>query len=344
MLPFLTSSVDPIDAVFAASPDDFVVEEIPAYAPQGTGDHVFALIEKRERSTPDAVRALCQSVGADPREAGWAGLKDRVAVATQWISIFGTAPEALSRASVEGVRVLQTARHPHKLRTGHLKGNRFRLLLREIDPSRIPDLRRVLEQVEAHGLPNYYGAQRFGRDGDNATRARQWVLGELRPPRSRFRRRLEISALQSELFNRCLAERVQTSTLGQVFVGDLVKKHASGGEFVVEDLEEAERRTCTWEISPTGPIFGEKMRWPAGDARQREEAVLREEGLAMAHLSRWRRIAPGARRFLRVPFRKAGMSVSDRTVTLDFTLPAGSYATILVREIRKRDARPPKTG
>jgi tRNA pseudouridine13 synthase len=344
MLPFVTTSVDPIDAAFRSTPEDFEVEEIPAYMPAGEGEHVFALIEKRERTTPEAVRALCESVGADPKDAGWAGLKDRVAVTRQWVSIFGTTPETLSRASAEGVRVLEATRHPHKLRTGHLRANRFRLRLREIDPARMNDLERVLCEIETQGLPNYYGLQRFGRDGDNAARALHWVLGNARPPRNRFQRKLQISALQSELFNRCTAERLQSSTLRQIFPGDLVRKHPSGGAFIVDDVSDAQRRADAWEISPTGPIFGAKMRWPEGEPRERENAILRESGLTGDHLEAWRRIAPGARRFTRVPVEKVELGVSDRTVELDFTLPAGSYATILVREILKRDAHPPETS
>ena len=343
-LPYLTTAIDPIEAEFRSTPEDFEVEEVPAYAPSGIGEHVFAFIEKRERTTKDAVDALCESVGADPKTAGWAGLKDRHAIARQWISIWGTTPDALMQTEIEGVRVLQASLHPHKLRTGHLHSNRFRIRLRQVDASRIDDLRRVLSEIEIHGLPNYYGKQRFGREGDNAERALRWVLGEARAPRSGFQRKLQMSALQSDLFNRYVAERVQNSTLGQVFAGDVMKKHDSGGLFIAADVAETQTRADAWEISPTGPIFGAKMRWPEGQPREREETLLQQLGLTLDHLSKWKRIAPGTRRFVRVPVPKADLSVSDNTVDLDFTLPAGSYATILVREILKRDAQPLKTG
>jgi tRNA pseudouridine13 synthase len=342
-LPYLTS-VEPINAVFRSTPEDFDVEEVPAYPPSGTGEHTFAFIEKRGLTTKDAVRMLCESVGADPKAAGWAGLKDRHAITRQWISIWETTPDALMKLELEGVRVLEAASHPHKLRTGHLESNRFRIALRQIDPARIDDLHRVLAEIETRGLPNYYGEQRFGREGDNATHALRWVLGEARAPRSGFQRKLQMSALQSELFNRCVAERVQTSTLGKVWPGDVMKKHDSGGLFTATDVPEAQARADAWEISPTGPMFGAKMRWPEGEARLREEARLEEVGLTLDQLGKWKRIAPGTRRFVRIPAPKIGVRVSDNTANLDFTLPAGSYATILVREILKRDAQPPKTG
>jgi tRNA pseudouridine13 synthase len=344
MLPYLTTSVDPIEAEFRSTPEDFEVEEVPAYPPSGSGEHIFAFIEKRELTTKDAVRALCESVGADPKAAGWAGLKDRHAITRQWISIWGTTPDALTKAEIEGVQVLQAAPHPHKLRTGHLQANQFRLRLRQIAASRIDDLHRVLAEIETRGLPNYYGEQRFGREGDNAERALRWVLGEARAPRGGFQRKLQMSALQSELFNRCVAERVQSSTLGQVFAGDVMKKHESGGLFIATELEDTQARADAWEISATGPMFGAKMRWPEGEARAREEALMGEVGLTLDHLGKWKRIAAGTRRFVRVPVPQIGVSVSDNTVNLEFTLPAGSYATILVREILKRDAQPPKTG
>jgi tRNA pseudouridine13 synthase len=341
MLPYLTESIDPIDATFRSSPEDFEVEEVPAYLPSGSGEHVLAFVEKRGLTTPEAVRALCEQIGADPNAAGWAGLKDKHAVSRQWISFSGASPEALLRASTEGVRVLQAGLHPHRLRTGHLRANRFRIRLRGVPPARIDDLHAVLNRIETQGLPNYYGEQRFGRDRDNARRALAWIVGNARPPRSGFQRKLEVSALQSELFNRFVAERVRGSSLGLALAGDLMKKHDTGGLFVVSDREEAQRRVDAWEISPTGPIFGAKMRWPEGEARAREQALLEQVGLSPAHLARWKRIAPGTRRFVRVPVGKIARNVGEDAVDLDFTLPAGSYATILIREIVKRDAPPP---
>jgi len=205
-------------------------------------------------------------------------------------------------------------------------------------------VRRVLGEIETRGLPNYYGEQRFGREGDNARRALRWVLGEARAPRGGFQRKMQMSALQSDLFNRFVAERVQSSTLGQVFAGEVMKKHDSGGLFIATDLEDTQARADAWEISPTGPMFGAKMRWPEGEALAREEALLQEVGLTLDDLGKWKRIAPGTRRFVRIPVPNIGVTVSDNTVDLEFTLPAGSYATILVREILKRDAQPPQTG
>jgi tRNA pseudouridine13 synthase len=343
-LPYLTSSIDPIEAAFRSTWEDFEVEEVPAYVPSGTGEHVLVFIEKRGLTTQDAVKSLCEGTRTDPKAAGWAGLKDKHGVTRQWISLWGTTPDEVRQVSTEGLKVLQAGLHPHKLRTGHLRANRFRVRLRNLQPSRIDDLHAVLDRVETQGLPNYYGEQRFGRDRDNAHRALAWVLGNARAPRSRFQRKLEMSALQSELFNQCVAQRVQESSLGAVQPGDLMKKHDTGGLFVPDDIESAQARADAWEISPTGPIFGAKMRWPEGEAKAREEALLEPAGLSSAHFEKWKRVAPGTRRFVRVPVGKVARSVCGDTADLDFTLPTGSYATILIREILKRDASPPQTG
>jgi tRNA pseudouridine13 synthase len=342
-LPYLTTT-PPIHGVLKSTPEDFEVEEVPAYSPSGSGDHVFAWIEKRGVSTKDAVRRLCSALGVDSSGAGWAGLKDKHAVTRQWISLTGTTPEAVRGVQLDEVRVLEAAAHGHKLRTGHLRANRFSIRIREFDVARIDDVRSSLKQIETHGLPNFYGEQRFGRDGDNADRAAEWVRGNARAPKNRFRRKLEISALQSELFNRAVALRVQTSTLGKVSKGDVVKKHDTGGLFVVEDSEEVQARADAWELSATGPMFGAKMRSPEGEPFERERALLDAADLTPDHFARWKRIAPGSRRLVRVPVANVACSVSDRTLQLDFTLPAGSYATILTREILKGDAPAAESG
>ena len=338
-IPFLTAHIAPVDATFKAAPEDFEVHELPAYRPSGSGDHVMAGIEKRDLTTPEAVARLCREVDADPSTAGWAGLKDRHAVTRQWVSLFGVAPARLQGIEIDGIRVLEAVPHRHKLRTGHLRGNRFRVRLHDVDPSGIQRLRRVLAEIETVGLPNYFGPQRFGRDRDNADRALTWVSGERRAPRQAFQRKLEMSALQADLFNGAVAARVRDRALGTVIPGDLMKRHDTGGLFVVEDgLSEAQERADRAEISATGPIFGAKMPWPAGEARAGEEALLSTRGLTLAQLEKWKRAGAGTRRFVRVFVSEIGAIVNDTTVNLDFTLPAGTYATILVREIRKRDA------
>jgi tRNA pseudouridine13 synthase len=344
-LPYLTEGIAPIPGRFATFLEDFEVEEVPAYEPSGEGEHVFVFLEKRDLTTPEAVARVCRAIGADRRTVGWAGMKDRKGVTRQWISVWGVTPEAVLACQLDGIRLLRAARHNHKLRTGHLRGNRFVLRLREVATDRMDDLAQVLRKTERRGFPNYFGMQRFGRDGDNADRGLKWLLGHAPPPRGRFDRKLLVSSVQSALFNISVAERVHEGTLGHVFEGDVMQRHDTGGLFVADDAPEAQARADLWEISPTGPMFGTEMRWPENVARLREEALLASSGLTPSHLAGFKRYGPGTRRMVRArPADLHVQRIADDVVELKFALPPGSYATMLVREILKRDADAPKTS
>lgn len=319
-----------------AEPADFRVDEIPAYAPAGAGTHCFVRFEKVGRTTPDAVRALARALDADPSAAGTAGLKDRNAVTTQWASFEGVDPEralALGADAVPGVRVLEAARHPHKLRTGHARGNRFALRLPAAAPDDRERAQAILARLDRTGLPNYFGPQRFGADGGNVARARRWLCEGGAPPRERFERRLLVSALQSSLFNAVAAERVRDGLLARALAGDLLRKEDTGGLFTTDDLADAARRVAAWEISATGPMFGPEMRWPLADALAREERALAAAGLTREELARFGRLGQGTRRPLRVRPTRVEVAERDGALELAFELPSGSYATVLLAEL-----------
>ncbi len=324
------------------TPEDFRVVEIPAYEPSGEGEHVFVLFEKRGLTTPQAVRSIAAAIGADASQAGWAGLKDRHAITRQWVSFLGIAPEAVERAEVEGVTVIRASRHPKKLRTGHLRGNRFELRIRGTPADRVDGAKQVIDTLWERGLPNYFGEQRFGAQGQNLERARDWIVRGGRAPRSRFQRKLLFSVFQASLFNRRVAERVRTDTLGHVFEGDLMKKEDTGGLFTVEETSSAQARTDRWEISPTGPMFGAKMAWPEKEALRQEQALLSDAGITADRLSELRRYGAGTRRAVRIRAQGLELLPGDDGFQLRFTLPKGSYATVLVREILKPRADHPK--
>jgi tRNA pseudouridine13 synthase len=257
-------------AVIRRSPEDFVVDEIPAYGASGKGEHLFITFEKRGLTTIDAVRALAQALDVDPRAAGHAGMKDRHAVTTQTAS-FGfpmarDAEAAVATIAVPGVRVIAAARHDNKLKPGHLVGNRFTITLRDVPAGAAEGVRAALLAIGRTGVPNAFGPQRFGRDGDNPERALAWLAGRERGPRDRRQQQLLFSALQSLLFNRVLDRRVAGGTWGAVLPGDLAKKLDTGGLFDVPlegpELDEARARAEAGAIAATGPMFGAKMRWP----------------------------------------------------------------------------------
>ena len=350
------------EAVIRRSPEDFVVEELPAYAASGKGEHLFITFRKRGLTTPDAVRALARALGVDPRFAGWAGMKDRHAVTTQTVSfslpMARDAEAAAAKIAIPGIEVIAALRHDNKLKPGHLIGNRFTLILRGIEADRVAAARAILEEAGRIGVPNAFGPQRFGRDGDNPERALAWLAGKERGPRDKRDQRMLFSALQSLLFNEVLAKRVAAGTWASVLAGDVAKKHDSGGLFDVPlegpELDDARGRAEAGAISATGPMYGAKMRWPAGEPLATERAVLDASAIDDALLEARKALGEGTRRALRLEVKE--MSVSEEIVApggtkpagpggsapgivVRFVLPKGGYATtVLGRAFRLRDA------
>ena len=333
-LPYATAKSLRVLGKIRQQPNDFRVDEIPAYTPSGNGDHLFVRFEKTGLNTPQAVAELARALDADPAQAGWAGLKDRHAVTTQWASLFGADPDRALALELPGVRVLEAHRHPHKIRTGHLRANRFRIRVVSA-PEALPVAQQVIAELATTGAPNYYGEQRFGIDDGNLERALRWLREGGPPPRDRFQRKLLVSTWQSSLFNRWLAERVESTGLGRARAGDLMRKEDSGGMFVAEDLAAAQLRMDGWEISPTGPMFGSKMRWPEADAERFERALWAEHGLDDATVSRLGALAEGTRRVARIRPAETLVEGDADGVVLAFVLPKGAYATVILRELLK---------
>ena len=221
---------------------------------------------------------------------------------------------------------------------GHLRGNRFRIRIR--DAERPAAVTPVMQRLVAEGLPNAFGEQRFGR-GDTALRGRALVRGERLPKRpSGFERKLYVSAYQALLFNRMLETRLRDGTLRRALAGDLMRKTDSGGLFVCRAPEVDQPRVDRGEIVATGPIFGWKMQRANGEVDAAEQAVLATEGLTLESFRRLGSIAEGTRRPFGVPVADAHWSVDGSSVELAFTLPAGSYATVLLDEVIKRSTAP----
>jgi len=312
-------------------PEEFCVDEIPLYRPSGEGEHTFLQVEKRGRTTEDVAHSLARFAGARVRDVGYAGRKDRDALTTQWLSAPGLSPERAREFTLPGVRVLDAVRHAHKLRTGHLRGNRFRIVVRDIAVEACDAAIERLEAIRRIGMPNRFGAQRFGRDGRNAERGRRILAGEGGREDRRSARFL-ISALQSAVFNAVLEER--EAPLDEVELGEVAMVHASGGCFVVEDLALELPRARAFEISATGPIFGTKVLAPQGESGLRERRVLERFEVSPGELRVPRGVRlRGARRALRV---RPEFAVAERCadgLLLRFSLPPGSYATVLLEEL-----------
>jgi tRNA pseudouridine13 synthase len=344
-LPYLTAELPGIGGVLRGADEDFVVDEEPAYPPSGAGDHVFVRIEKRGLTTPQAVRAIAGALGVADRDVGVAGMKDRHAVTTQWLSLPPpVTPEAARAIELPGVRILEAARHPHKLRTGHVRANRFRIRVRGLPAGEAPELARraraILDRLsEPPGAPNWYGEQRFGKGGDNAARGRELISGARPLGRDRRMDRLMISALQSELFNAWLIARLTDDLYRRAIAGDVMHRRG-GGLFDCSSPEIEEARVAAGEIVPTGPMFGDRMRQPINgtQAAEREAAILAVAGLSRDSFAKVRALAEGTRRDAAVPIADGAVAAADgETVEVAFTLPGGAYATAVMREIMKRE-------
>jgi tRNA pseudouridine13 synthase len=337
-VPFVSGHVPPVEGKLRSEPEDFVVEELPAYLPSGQGEHLYVWFEKRGLNTRDAVRAIARAIGADENDAGYAGLKDRQAVTRQWASFHLAQDPDLTALELEGVRVLSGSRHGNKLRTGHLAGNRFSLRLRDVPLGQEAQVHEVFAHLGRVGLPNYYGSQRFGHGGRNLSSALRWLGEGGRPPGKPFLRKLFVSTLQSALFNLWLAERVADGLLDRAVLGDLMRKEETGGMFLSEDADLDGARVTSWEISPTGPMFGAKMRAPAHEALAREHRVLLAADITQDTFERARKYGEGTRRPARVRCREATVTRQKQDLIVVFELPKGSYATSLMAEVLKSRA------
>jgi tRNA pseudouridine13 synthase len=314
--------------------EDFDVEEIPAYAPSGQGDFLYLWVEKRDMGAEYFQRQVARRLDIAAGDVGSAGLKDRRAVTRQMISVPAAAEARLGQLDGDGIRVLNVSRHTNKLRPGHLHGNRFRILVREVRND-APALDSILDRVRRHGLPNYYGPQRFGKDGESLTMGLALLRGEkpVRPVRSSFLRKLALSAAQSGLFNHYLARRLTDGLLRSVLSGDVMAKVPFGGMFVAEDVTREQARFEARETVTAGPIFGRKTFAAAAEAAKREAESLAAFGLTTASFGGFGKLMQGTRRHNLVYLDDLAAAWESAGLRLTFTLPAGSYATVLLREI-----------
>jgi tRNA pseudouridine13 synthase len=313
-------------------PADFTVTEQLAFEASGDGEHVFLFIEKTGENTEFIARQLARLAHVRQRDIGYAGLKDRHAVTRQWFSVWlpgktGNEPD-WAQLDCEQLRVLQTVRHARKLKRGVLSGNRFNITLRNWQGDR-EQTQATLENIKAHGCPNYYGEQRFGRGGQNVNKALAMFQGA---KAGREQRSLYLSAARSFLFNQILAQRVRDGSwdkalAGDTYVFDLGHSCFKSGQ----PDDDMIRRVAAGEIHPTATLFGK------GDTESAQAALLIEQTTLAAYPA----LAEGLmasgvernRRALRMNVPDLQWRLDEGVLELGFTLPVGSYATVLLREI-----------
>jgi tRNA pseudouridine13 synthase len=330
-------------ATIRTRPEDFFVEELPLYEPSGQGDHVFLRIRKTDWTTSACIRQLAKRLEISPDGFGHAGMKDRHAVTLQTLSFPWSQqhpiPE-LSQLQGDGIEVIEAVRNPQKLRVGHLLGNRFEITLRDVAMEAL-SIEKEFDRMRRQGVPNAFGPQRFGRDGDNAERTLGWLRGENRGPRDRRMQKLMLSSVQAMLFDRLLEKRVEQGTWNTVLAGDLVKTVERGGLFLCESPEEDAARAQAGEVSATGPIFGPRMRWPEGEPARLESEVLESALGGPDALKGLEKVGAGSRRALRILPRQFEYEIREdgKVVIVRMVLPKGAYATTVLGSIfRLRDA------
>lgn len=394
--PYLTGHLPGIGGVIKVTADDFHVEEIPSYLPCGSGEHCYLTVDKLGITTLEAISRIAKKLKVSDRDIGYAGMKDAVGVTRQTFSIQWLTPEKALALELDGVRVVSAQRHSNKLKIGHLKGNRFRVVIRGASGNAAQLVPDILDVLGKRGVPNYFGYQRYGaqgnshligaamlrsdwqgcvdhligepdsvRDGEWSAAIRAYQEGRqaealrLFPRHCRSERdvlqrlvsrpgeyekafaaihprmkKLYLSAVQSFLFDRVVAQRIEH--IDELQNGDLACKHTNGACFLVEDAAVEQDRVAAFEISASGPMFGCRMKSPECSVLELEREILAQAGLDLPafDLSGGLRME-GERRPLRVPAGDVAWSASGDAVTVEFALPKGSYATSLIREITK---------
>ncbi len=316
-----------------ANPEDFLVVEDLGFAPDGEGEHVLVRILKNGCNTRFVADALAKFLKIHAREVSFAGQKDKHAVTEQWLCarVPGKEMPDLSKFQLEGCQVLEYARHKRKLRLGALKGNQFTLILREISDR--DDVEKRLQAIAAAGVPNYFGAQRFGIGGSNLQGALRWAeSGE--PVRDRNKRSFWLSAARSALFNQQVAIRLKKTEFNQVVDGDALQLAGRGSWFVAttEELAELQARVDNRELMITAALPGSGDWGSQRDALAAEQAAIAEETSLQALLAR-EKVEAARRAMLLYPQQLCWNWWDDVTVELRFWLPAGSFATSVVREL-----------
>ena len=316
-------------------PDDFIVEEILSFEPEGSGEHVCLHIEKAGENTEYIARLLARHAGVRQRDIGYAGLKDRHGRTKQWFSIWlpGKSDPDWSALESEQLKILHTTRHARKLKRGVLNGNCFAIRIRHCQGDR-QLTEQQLQQIKVQGFPNYFGEQRFGHQGRNIDKALDMFAGTRVKPEQRS---IYLSAARSYLFNLILAERISQQTWIKALPGDVFKLNQTNSHFVADSIDQTLLdRLQSGDIHPTGALWGKGENPARFEIQALEQKIVSNhsklvDGLLKAGLEH-------DRRALRViPDNFVWQYIAKDDLHLSFTLPAGSYATALLRELIKTE-------
>ena len=342
--------------VFNSSPRDFTVEEIPLYEFTGEGEHLVLKIRKKEMTTWEMLDAISNHVGIRRRDIGYAGLKDKHAMTIQYISVMAIHEEKLKAFSHDKIKILDTVRHNNKIRIGHLKGNRFKIRLKKVLGVQKDKIDSVLQWIKSNGVPNYFGNQRFGTDGNNWEDGKKLIEGKLKI-RDRKTKEFLMGAYQSYLFNAWLSKRMELNHLLSKFTeketeailelpegslhgtksqpnffklveGDVMMHYPYGRLFNAEDLQEEAKRFEAKDIAPAGLLPGKKTKRAQGTAGVIEASFDEDINLNGARRYAWIQVSEIKKHYIE----------EKAHYELAFSLPKGCYATNVLDVLRGSQA------
>lgn len=320
-----------------ANPEDFIVEEDLGFEPDGEGEHLLVRIRKNGCNTQFVAEQLARFAGIHPRSVSYAGLKDRHAVTEQWFCLHlpGKEDPDFSQFALEGCEVIRAVRHLKKMRIGTLKGNAFTLVLRQL--SDLADIEARLQKILTQGVPNYFGEQRFGRGGNNLVQARKWANNEIRV-KERPKRSFYLSASRSAMFNVIASQRIADDTHRQVMLGDALQLSGRGSWFVATQAEfdTLQPRVDSKELLVTAPLPGDGPLGTTDAAEAFEQGCLAHCNELLSLVKR-ERVDPARRAVMLQPLDMSWKSWDEVTLELKFWLPAGSFATSVVRELMRQE-------
>ncbi len=353
---FLTYS--PVNATFTKNSSDFVVSEIPLYPFSGEGEHLVLHVRKKDLTTWDMIQYISEVSGCKVRDFGYAGLKDKEGMTTQYISLHKSFEPKLENFSHDKIKILDKTYHNNKIRTGHLKGNRFFVRLKKVGPIDARKLQDGLKKLGKEGFPNFFGYQRFGIDGDNYSKGKA-ILEGTRKERNPKMKEFFINAYQSHLFNLWLSKRIEISRLVEDFElkdvmrlleltkeeasglkkqsqffkllhGDVLHHYPAGKAFVCEDDEAELPRFIDKGISIAGWLFGGKNIRAEAKAGEVEEKIFQEALPFLDKLNGSRRFAWSFLEDVEGVYKE-----EEAWFEMHFSLPKGSYATVIIEELTK---------
>ena len=340
-LPYITNELPGIGGELKSTPEFFKVTEIPQYLPSGEGQHIYINISRQSLSTKEVINYLCDLFKISDKDVGSAGLKDKHAETTQWISLSLGANASLEETKeliekeLPALKINSIDRHINKLKTGHLIGNKFEITITDVCDTALLQADKIHSTLQKVGVPNFFGPQRFGSKGDNAEVGKLVLTGQKKCKRH-WMKKLYLSAYQSLLFNRWLSQRIEREEFDKLIDGDSLVKDGGGRSFPYDEEKEHLSEFENSEITYTGPIYGYKVNGPQDKALNYEQELFDSESIDISEYKKSKLF--GTRREARIFPKDFTFKSVEKGIQFSFSLSAGCYATSVLREFMKNDS------